>query len=522
MLTLIDAHVHVHDPQQAAELLDAAEKNFASVARDMGRPQWQGVLMLAEMKQASWFESITSCGPVVAGDWTIEADGEDATVLRARRNGADRELLAIAGRQVVTREGVEVLTLATRARIPDGESMQRTLERAAAEQALIVLPWGAGKWLGRRGRLVRNALARQRPAVWAGDTGSRPMWWPAGREFRLTSPFGTSLVSGTDPLPLDGESRRVGSFGCWLAGLPPASMPGTWLRERLRSAGPAQLQPYGRPMGSMSFMQRQIALRTRGRRATHPASISSAAMQGATPDIETSSASYARRFSGPAGRYLLQVQSGSIARVLRDLPPGRALDVGGGHGQLVPLLRRLGWNVTVHGTDAACERNLRNLHGQHDCAFLLGGLFDLPAADRSFDLVIAVRLISHVDEWEKLVAEMCRVARHAVVIDYPSSGGLNALTPLLFGLKKSLEGNTRTYTSFSRARLVQAFGSHGFGRPRQVKQFFLPMVLHRMGKGILPLRALEKLCRLVGLTALAGSPVILRVDRQDTAERERG
>ena len=47
MLTLIDAHVHVHDPQQAAELLDAAEKNFASVARDIGRPQWQGVLMLA-------------------------------------------------------------------------------------------------------------------------------------------------------------------------------------------------------------------------------------------------------------------------------------------------------------------------------------------------------------------------------------------------------------------------------------------------------------------------------------------
>jgi 2-polyprenyl-3-methyl-5-hydroxy-6-metoxy-1,4-benzoquinol methylase len=269
-------------------------------------------------------------------------------------------------------------------------------------------------------------------------------------------------------------------------------------------------------------MQRQIALRTRGRKVVHSATPSAAPLQGASPDIETSSAGYARRFSGPAGRYLLRVQSDSIARVLRDLPPGRALDVGGGHGQLVPLLRSLGWEVTVHGTDAACERNLRELHGRHDCGFLLGGLFDLPAADRSFDLVIAVRLISHVGEWERLVAGLCRVARHAVVIDYPNSGGLNALTPLLFGLKKSLEGNTRTYTSFSRRQLVQAFESHGFGRPHQVKQFFLPMVVHRMGKGSPPLRALEKLCRWTGLTALAGSPVILRVDRKDTAGPERG
>ena len=162
------------------------------------------------------------------------------------------------------------------------------------------------------------------------------------------------------------------------------------------------------------------------------------------PDVESSSAEYARRFAGSAGRYLLDVQANSVARALQGLTPGTVLDVGGGHGQLVAPLGRLGWAVTVHGTDAVCERNLRELHGQRDCDFMQGDLFALPAADRSFDMVIAVRLLPHVTDWPRLVSELCRVARHTVVLDYPSKSGLNSLTPMLFGLKKSLEGNTRT------------------------------------------------------------------------------
>lgn len=232
-----------------------------------------------------------------------------------------------------------------------------------------------------------------------------------------------------------------------------------------------------------------------------------------TPDIETSSANYATRFAGPAGRYLLAVQSASVRAELDGLAPGTALDLGGGHGQLVDLLRDGGWKVTVHGTSAECERNLRELHGQRSCEFLQGSLFELPLPDQSVDLVIAVRLISHVEDWPRLVAEMCRVARRAVVIDYPSKSALNALTPLLFGLKKSLEGNTRTYASFTRDELCEVFQQHGFRYRSETKQFLLPMVAHRAFKGAAPLRWAEDAFRVSRLTALAGSPSILRMDR---------
>lgn len=237
--------------------------------------------------------------------------------------------------------------------------------------------------------------------------------------------------------------------------------------------------------------------------------------QAEAPDIETSSADYARRFSGSAGKYLLDVQTRAVEKALAGLQAGTVLDVGGGHGQLVDLLRALSWKVTVHGSDAACERNLRELHGKRGCEFLMGNLLSLPLPDRSFDLVIAVRLISHVDDWPKLVAELCRVARRSVIIDYPSKFALNALTPMLFSVKKSFEGNTRTYTSFSRGELAAQFERHGFGVHREVKQFLLPMAVHRMGRGAAPLRAAEVVLRGVGLTALMGSPVILRADRSD-------
>jgi len=113
------------------------------------------------------------------------------------------------------------------------------------------------------------------------------------------------------------------------------------------------------------------------------------------------------------------------------------------------------------------------------------------------------------------VAEMCRVARHAVVIDYPSKSGLNALTPLLFGVKKSYERNTRTYLSFTHDELAAEFARHGFGVKRAVKQFCLPMVAHRATHGSAPLRWVERANRVSGLTALIGSPVILRLDRRD-------
>jgi SAM-dependent methyltransferase len=230
-----------------------------------------------------------------------------------------------------------------------------------------------------------------------------------------------------------------------------------------------------------------------------------------TPDIVTASEDYARRFAGAAGRYLLQEQTAAVAAVLDDWRDGSVLDVGGAHAQLTPLLLARANEVLVFGSDMPSLERVRTLHPR--CGTAAGDLLALPFPERSFDVVVAVRLLPHVHDWPRLVAELCRVARSSVVVDYPRAVGFNALTPLLFPLKRSLEGNTRHYRNFRDAEIDDVFRRNGFETRRRRAQFLLPMVLHRRANGAAWARAIERTAQRLRLSESWGSPVVVRADR---------
>lgn len=234
--------------------------------------------------------------------------------------------------------------------------------------------------------------------------------------------------------------------------------------------------------------------------------------QRETPDIETSSDDYARRFAGPAGKYFLSIQEKAFQCVLPARPDCSVLEVGGGHGQLVPVFLRRNCELTILGSDESTHRRVRTSFPEATIEYVIGDVLKLPYEDNSFDLVVAVRLISHIEAWETLLDEFCRVARHSIIIDYPSWISLNALTPVFFSMKKSLEGNTRNYTSFFRWQLSKVLRRHEFEVTRTWNQFILPMFLHRALHGARWLQVVERVCRSLGLTALLGSPVVMRAD----------
>ena len=232
-------------------------------------------------------------------------------------------------------------------------------------------------------------------------------------------------------------------------------------------------------------------------------------MRRETADIETSSADYASRFSGPVGAWMLEVQERAV-RELLGAPGGRTLlDVGGGHGQLAGPLARAGWRVTVHGSDPACAGRIEPLIAAGTVQFVAGDILALPFPDRSFDCVVSVRLLPHCERWPALVAELCRVARRAVVVDYPTSESLNRVAPALFGAKKRIEKNTRTFTLFTHREVEEAFAACGFATADRIAQFFLPMVLHRALRCRPCSAVLEAICRGTRLTRRWGSPVMV-------------
>jgi SAM-dependent methyltransferase len=231
-------------------------------------------------------------------------------------------------------------------------------------------------------------------------------------------------------------------------------------------------------------------------------------------DVETSSEGYARRFAGPVGRFFLERQAAATLDLLRPFPGASVLDVGGGHGQVTGPLVEAGHAVTVLGSDDSCEARVREWTGGGRARFVTGDLLGPPLPDRSFDVVLSFRLLPHVRRWPELVATLTRLARRAVIVDYPTRRSVNAAADMLFGLKKGVEGNTRPFAVFSDAEIEAAFAAHGFGPTGRRPQFLFPMAFHRATGSAGLARGLEAMAAFLGLTRALGSPVVLRLERR--------
>ncbi|HEY7513212.1 MAG TPA: methyltransferase domain-containing protein [Vicinamibacteria bacterium] len=229
-------------------------------------------------------------------------------------------------------------------------------------------------------------------------------------------------------------------------------------------------------------------------------------------DLETSSDAYAERFSGPVGRYFLDLQARTTLDLLAPWPCASLIDVGGGHGQVTGPLTEAGLKVTVFGSSDACRHRVRGWVDAGRARFACGDLLALPFPDRAFDVALSYRLLPHVGRWPALVSELCRVARRAVIVDFPTRRSVNALARPLFGLKRRVEGDTRPFAVFGDAAVLAAFAARGFHPTARRGQFFFPMALHRALRSALLARALEAGAAAVRLTRLLGSPVILRLE----------
>ena len=230
-------------------------------------------------------------------------------------------------------------------------------------------------------------------------------------------------------------------------------------------------------------------------------------------DADTSTDAYARRFAGPVGAWFLEVQRHLVLDLLSPWPEANLLDLGGGHAQVAGSLIAAGHRLTVAGSRETCRERLDRTLPPGSFTYRTADLLDLPWPDRSFDVVLSLRFLSHVVRWQRLLEEMCRVARHAVVLDYADRVSFNLIAGPLFAAKRRLEHNTRRYHVFDRSALMREFARHGFGSPAARPEFVLPMVLHRAVGSVSLTRTSEGALRALGVTRLLGSPVILRVQR---------
>jgi hypothetical protein len=205
----VDGHVHFHRLELVPLTLDAAASNFRRISSSPAGVL--GALLLTQASGERVFEQI-KVSASVGGGWRVEPASRERQSILAHRDGAT--IAIVCGRQVRARGGLEVLGLGTSEEFPDGESLVDTVAAVHNSGAATVLPWGFGKWLGERGRLVRDALHSAGVRVLSvGDNGSRLAGLAVPALIREAEREGFRVIPGTDPFPFGRDYRRVGRFG---------------------------------------------------------------------------------------------------------------------------------------------------------------------------------------------------------------------------------------------------------------------------------------------------------------------
>jgi hypothetical protein len=265
-MILVDAHVHIYDCFDLETFLDSACSNFRKEAESSGHENdFTGVLLLAETAKSYGFDSLSQVvdgrrleGREI-GKWRLWRTGEDGSLCAGCDD--ERRLFVVAGRQVVTAEGVEVLSLANIHSVPEGLPVNRMIEEVVDRGGTPVIPWGFGKWVGRRGQVLHRLLDTEKDAAFfLGDSGNRPFFVPYPAQLKRAQEKGIRNLPGSDPMPLPSGQKKPGSFGFSISERLDRSKPAAHLKEMIRN-GNLALRTYGELTGLLDFVRSQTLVR---------------------------------------------------------------------------------------------------------------------------------------------------------------------------------------------------------------------------------------------------------------------
>lgn len=238
-------------------------------------------------------------------------------------------------------------------------------------------------------------------------------------------------------------------------------------------------------------------------------------MLNETPDVESSTLDYQKRFSGTVGKWFLEVQSESLKKILQQVEGENVIDFGGGHAQNIKVIRELGKHLTILGSDKSCKQLIVKEIENAEIKFVEGSLLDSVEKNRQYDIALSFRMLPHLNDWKSHVKELCRTSSKAVVIEFPSKLSINIISNYLFSLKKGFEKNTRPFKLFLYKEIVKEFKVHGFEPMDRVGQYIMPMVIYRMMGSVFFAKVIESFFTKIGIKNIFGSPLICGFKRID-------
>ena len=205
MRVIADTHVHVYPCYNVKQALDNLRINLFALD-----PEATCMAFLAERSDCHFFADLRRGGEQIFNDH-VKIECFDDAVLIQEENFPD--LYVFPGRQIITREKIEILALTIDQEIPDGLAANDVLEKVRGLGGVPVVSWAPGKWFFQRKRVVEKLLRTNKAGSFlVGDTTLRPIGWLQPLLMRDAKKRGFTIVAGSDPLPFIGEERIVGQY----------------------------------------------------------------------------------------------------------------------------------------------------------------------------------------------------------------------------------------------------------------------------------------------------------------------
>jgi hypothetical protein len=273
---VVDGHAHIYPAFDLCRWLEVG----VAAAHHHGCPL---VLFLTESTGCHYFAALrdraldtpgarpSASLPGISDDllrgFRVTLTTEDCSLAVSETTASEPLLFIVAGRQYVSRDELEVLALGLSpasqlTHLEEGsEPAQMLIERLLEEDIVVVLPWGFGKWTGRRRRevtrLAGSPILRSHPLFFVGDIAARCWPWRSPASFVT----GARVIAGSDILPLPGAESGLACYGFRLSGALDTARPLATVRASLKRNDPVEI--VGKRQGLVVALWQQIRYRLR-------------------------------------------------------------------------------------------------------------------------------------------------------------------------------------------------------------------------------------------------------------------
>jgi len=266
-ILLIDGHVHIYPYYNVSRAIKNGINNlqlaFKKSAGLSYRERDNGYILiwlLTERSDCNFFKQVIDAPHKFGNDNIKFLPGDENEAILVEIEGKPM-LYILAGRQIVTKEGLEILSLASTYYQKDKEkSIGEVINSIVNSGGIAALNWAPGKWFFSRGKVIKRVIEEYAPEnLVICDTSLRNTLWPMPKLMIAAQKRGFKIIAGSDPLPFNSEEKYIGSYGFYLTGDFDINYPAKSLQLLLKQAQ-VNISFFGKRNNVFTFCKRQYKI----------------------------------------------------------------------------------------------------------------------------------------------------------------------------------------------------------------------------------------------------------------------